>query len=258
MTSPIEPRTASLYHASRGSVVEPALAGAIAMAAIASYLLAPALVPRDLAMLVAQTMLVAIPIGAVALGRLGRPLAVLGLRGARPRFFLAAIAIGATAWFVNFWIVSLLPLPSHEAQVLEALVERPSLAVAIALFAVVPALCEEILFRGVLARALGGRLSLAGAAAVSALVFAAYHLSIVQALPTLTLGFVLAVIAIRADSVLPTIVAHALNNTMAIAISRGELPVIAAWLAGHPALALAGCATTTALGLAIAARGRTA
>ena len=256
MTSPIEPRTASLYHASRATVVEPAVAGGIAMAAIASYLLVPALVPVGIAMLIAQVMLVVISAGAVIIGRLGRPLAVLGLRGAQPRFFVAAIAIGATAWFVNFWMVSLLPLPVHEAKVLEALVERPSLGVAIALFAVVPAVCEEILFRGVLARALAGRWSLVGAAAMSALVFAAYHLSIVQALPTLTLGFLLAVIAIRADSVLPTIVAHALNNTMAIVISRGEWPVVAGWLAGHPAIALAGCATTTALGLVIACGGR--
>jgi membrane protease YdiL (CAAX protease family) len=226
------------------------------LAAIATYLVVPALVPAGLAMIVAQAMLVVIPAGGVVLGRLGRPLAVLGLRGARPRFFIAAIAIGATAWFVNLWLVALLPLPGHEAKVLEALVERPSLAGAIALFAVVPAVCEEILFRGVLARALGRHLPLAGAAAISALVFAAYHVSIVQALPTLTLGFVLAVIAIRADSVLPTIVAHALNNTMAITLSRGALPALAGWIAGHPSLALAGCATTTAIGVAITARSR--
>ena len=256
MTSPIEPRKASLYHASRGSVVEPALAGAIVMTAIATYLLVPTLLPPGLAMVAAQAMLVAIPVGGVVLGRLGRPLALLGLRRAPGRFFVAAFAIGATAWFVSFWVVTLLPLPEREAKALEALVERPSLAGAIALFAVVPAVCEEILFRGVLARALGRHLPLAGAAATSALVFAVYHLSIVQALPTLTLGFLLAVIAIRADSVLPTIVAHALNNTMAITMSRGALPAIAGWMAGHPALALAGCATTSALGLALAARRR--
>jgi hypothetical protein len=42
---------------------------------------------------------------------------------------------------------------------------------------------------------------------------------------------------------------------MAIALSRGELPGLASWLASHPILALAGCATTTALGIAIVARG---
>ena len=76
-----------------------------------------------------------------------------------------------------------------------------------------------------------------------------------QALPTLTLGFLLAVIAIRADSVLPTMLAHALNNVLAIVISRAELPALGGWLDRHPALALAGGAGATACGIAIAARG---
>ncbi len=256
MTSPIEPRTASLYHASRGPVVEPSVAGAIVMAAIATYLVLPAVVPAPFSLLAAQLVLAAIPIGAVVFGRLGRPLAALGLRGARPRFFVAAIAIGATAWLVNLWMVSLLPLPDAHAKVLEAMVERPGLGVAIAMFAVVPAVCEEILFRGVLARALGRALPLVGAAAISAVVFAAYHVSVIQALPTLSLGLLLAVVAIRADSVLPTILAHALNNTLAIVMSRGAWPGLAAWIGLHPTLALAVAATTTTLGLVIAARGR--
>ena len=256
MTSPIEPRTASLYHASRGSAVAPSAAAAILMAAIATYLVVPAVVPAELAMLVAQAALVAVPLAAVLLGQLGRPLAALGLRGARPRYFAAAIAIGATTWYVNLWLVSLLPLPDAQVQALQALVDRPSLGVALALFALVPAACEEILFRGVLARALGRHLPLAGAAAISALVFAAYHLSIIQALPTLTFGFVLAIVAIRADSILPTFVAHALNNTLAVLMSRDELPGLAAWLMRHPVLSFGVCATTCALGVTVAARGR--
>ena len=255
MTSPIEPRTASLYHASHDPAAEPAIAAAIVMAAMATYLAVPLLVPRDLAMLAAQAALVAIPVAAVIVSHPVRPLAVLGLRGARPRFFVAAVAIGCTAWYVNARLVALLPLPTRQLHQLEDLVDRPALPWALAMFALVPALCEELVFRGVLARALGRRLPIALAAAISGAVFAAYHLSLVQALPTLTLGFLLAVIAIRAGSVLPTMLAHALNNTLAIAVSRAELPALSGWLGRHPALALAGCAGTTAWGIAIAARG---
>jgi membrane protease YdiL (CAAX protease family) len=169
--------------------------------------------------------------------------------------FIAAVLVGATAWYVNTRLVALLPLPERQTRMLEELVERPSFARALATFALVPALCEEILFRGVLARALGRHLRIVAAAAISAVLFAAYHHSLVQGLPTLTLGFVLAVIAIRGDSVAPTIVAHAINNAMAIAMSRDELPEIAGWLGRHPMLALAGCAGATAAGIAIAARG---
>lgn len=254
MTSPIKPRTDSLYHASHAPVVEPIVAAAIAAAATATYLVVPALVPAELRLLAAQAALLVVSITAVIAAHPARPLPALGVRGARPRFFGAAIAIGATAWYVNMRIVALLPLPERAAHELENLVHRPSLGAALAMFALVPAVCEEILFRGVLARAIGRRRSIALAAAISAAVFAAYHLSLVQALPTLTLGFVLAVIAIRADSALPAMVAHAINNVFAIAMSRDALPEIGGWLGRHPTLALAGCATVTAWGITITLR----
>src|SRR5204862_5171057 len=107
-----------------------------------------------------------------------RPLAALGLRGARPRFLAAAVAIGATTWYVNIQLVSQLPLPEHQARMLEELVERPPLPSALAMFALVPAVCEEILFRGVLARSLGRWVPLFVAAAISAVAFSLYHVSI--------------------------------------------------------------------------------
>jgi len=245
-----------LYHATRAPAVEPLIAMAIVMAAMASYLVVAILVPPAAALPAAQAALAIVAILAVSVQHPARRLAALGLRGARPRFLAAAVAIGATAWYVNIQLVSLLPLPERGARVLAELVDRPPLGHALAMFALLPAVCEEILFRGVLARSLGRRLPIAVAAAISAAVFAGYHLSLVQALPTFTLGLVLALIAIRADSVVPAMVAHAINNAVAIAMSRGEAPELAGWLDDHAAIGLAGCATVTALGIAAVLRGR--
>jgi membrane protease YdiL (CAAX protease family) len=240
-----------LYHASRGSAVEPWIAGAIVTATMASYLCVPLLVPPELALIAAQAVLAVVPVIGVAIARPARPLAALGLRGARLGTFVAAVLIGATAWYVNIRLASLLPLPRRQTRLLEELVERPSLAHALAAYALVPALCEEILFRGVLARALAHRFTLGAAAALSALAFSAYHLSVAQALPTLTLGFLLGLLAIRADSVAPAIAAHAINNALAIAMSRRELPAIAGAFDRHPTLALVGCAVATTAGIAL-------
>jgi membrane protease YdiL (CAAX protease family) len=87
---------------------------------------------------------------------------------------------------------------------------------------------------------------------ISSVVFAAYHLSVIQALPTLSLGCLLAVIALRADSIAPTILAHAINNAIAIVLSRHNLPALGGWLDAHPVLAFTICASTTGAGLAIA------
>jgi membrane protease YdiL (CAAX protease family) len=259
MTSPIEPRTASLYHASRAPAVEPSVAAGIVLAAMGSYVLAVAVAPARLRFVAAQLALAVVAGAAVAVVHRGRPLAALGLRGARLRFFAAAIAVGATGWYLNAalvdWLFALLGLSREHARHLQELVDRPPLWQAIALFAVLPAVCEEIVFRGVLARSIGRRMSLIVAAAISAVVFSAYHASLVQALPTLTLGMVLAVIAIRADSIAPSMVAHALNNALAIAVTRGALPELTGWLGRHPVAGLTGCMVATAGGVVLAARG---
>jgi membrane protease YdiL (CAAX protease family) len=251
MTSPTEPRTLRLYHG--GLAFEPVFASALVAMSVATFYLFSGVVPQAFALVGGQAVLVAGPvIAAFALRANHR---VLGVRLPRKRFVTAAILIGLTAWYLNMRLVMALDPPTEQLHKLEQLVDTAPLAEALIMLAVLPPLCEEILFRGVLARALGRHLRLVAAAAISAVLFAAYHHSLVQGLPTLTLGFVLAVIAIRADSVAPTIIAHAINNAMAITMSRDELPAIAGWLGRHPTLALAGCAGATAVGIAIAARG---
>lgn len=262
MTSPIEPRTASLYHASRAPAVEPGAAAGIVAVAAASCLAASVLAPAAVRFAAAQLALAAVAVVASAIARPGERRGAAGVRGAlglfgaRPRFFAAAIAVGATAWYLNLWIETLLDrvlsLPRQEVRSLEVLVERPSIAGALALYALLPAVCEELAFRGVLARALGRRWSLLAAAAVSAAAFSAYHLSVIQALPTLTLGLALGAIAIRADSAAPTMLAHAINNALAVAMSRGALPSLASWLDAHPIAATLGCAATTTGGIVLA------
>ncbi|HEX3762944.1 MAG TPA: type II CAAX endopeptidase family protein [Kofleriaceae bacterium] len=248
-----------MYHASRAPAVEPSVAAGIVLAAVASYLVAAVVTPAPLRFVVAQLALVVVAGVGATIAHPARRLAALGLRGARLRFFAAGIAVGATAWYVNAtvtdWLFAKLALPKDQAIHLQGLVDRPPLWQALAMFALVPAVCEEIVFRGVLARSIGRRLPLLAAAAISAVVFSAYHLSWVQALPTLTLGLALAVIAIRADSVAPAILGHAINNAMAIAVSRGALPELAGWFGHHPVAAVTGCAAVTAGGIVIAARG---
>ena len=263
MTSPNQPRTARLYHGPGGGTFDPSVAAVILPTAVASYLVAAIAAPPGLAVLAGQLALAVVPIGAVVAARraaraagaaVPRVRAQLGLGAAPPRLFVAALAIGATAWYLNMRLVALVPIARDQTRALAQLIDRPPLAVALAMFAVVPAICEELLFRGVFARALGRDLPLAGAAAISAAVFSAYHLSLVQAVPTLTLGAALAVIAIRADSALPTMLAHAINNGLAIAISRDELPALARWFERHALAAIVGAAIATAWGLALAIR----
>src|SRR5262249_54878043 len=159
MTSPSEPRTPRLYHAFRGAPgFDPLLAGAIVAAAMASFHSVTAVVPREVALIVSQLVLLAIPVTAAAIApgparRLATMPDPLGLRLPRPIYLVAAALIGAPAWYVNWRLVLWLDIHGN-TQALEEATERPALPSVLLTLAVLPPLCEETLFRGVLARSL--------------------------------------------------------------------------------------------------------
>ena len=116
--------------------------------------------------------------------------------------------------------------------------------------ALAPALCEELLFRGLLLRLFALRWPGAVAVLGSALVFGAAHLDFVQGAAAFVLGGYLGALTARAGSLRPAILCHAANNSLALAGSVGLLP--AGGPAGSPAglgLALALAALCLALSL---------
>lgn len=235
----------------------PVRALAIAGAALACFLVATGLLAPTgavfIALVVGELMLLVVPL--VATVRSARAPAALGLVRPGGRHVLAALAIGASAWYLNLRVVNLLPLPEGGLRVLEDLVETPPLLLALGAIALVPAVCEEVLFRGLLLRALTTRLVPAAAIGLTALAFAAYHLSLVQLVPTFTLGLLTGVLAHRAGSVVPAILAHLFNNGIAVLVSRGELPTLERWLTDAPTAGIVVCAGLVGAGLALTLTG---
>lgn len=82
---------------------------------------------------------------------------------------------------------------------------------------VIPAVSEELFFRGVLLSSLKNS-GIIAASLVSALFFAVYHCSPAQLVYQFIFGFMLAVLARRANSVLPSIIAHFLNNIAVLSL----------------------------------------
>ena len=76
-----------------------------------------------------------------------------------------------------------------------------------------------------------------------------------QMVSTFGLGLALAYLTLRADSALPAMVAHLLNNTIAILIARDTLPGVGTWMAANTPAMLAITVTLLGGGLALAARG---
>ncbi len=152
------------------------------------------------------------------------PLRTLRLTWPPHRYFVLAIAL---ALAVNPLVIELghqveywFPISSVVQEALGRLMtESPSLWVAIGVFALLPAVCEEVAFRGFILSGLEHQRRTRSAILFSALMFGFLHmlLSLYQQLFNATLlGIVLGLLAVRSRSLLPGILFHFLNNALAI------------------------------------------
>lgn len=81
---------------------------------------------------------------------------------------------------------------------------------------ILPGLCEEFAFRGVLLHSLHRRLAPWTLAVVTAVVFGFFHLNFFRVFPTAYLGLVMALLTLSTGSLLPAIVVHIGNNSLAV------------------------------------------
>lgn len=154
---------------------------------------------------------------AIAAGRgasLREALRQLGLRSFRPSALKwMAAAVGVYLLF-SFAYVALIG-PPHQKDIAEGFGALP---VQILLIVVAAPISEETCFRGMLFGGLRTRLPRFAAALISALVFGALHATTgVSAVPPLIFfGFVLALLYERTGSIVPGVLLHMLNNSVAL------------------------------------------
>ena len=136
--------------------------------------------------------------------------------------FLAAILFVVAQPTILFlgWLNSFIPVPEAMAQMQETMAEMISnflksdnaLLLGVLHIGVVPAVCEEIMYRGYVQRAFEKSWGITAAILISGAIFGAYHLQISNFLPLATLGVFLAYVTYISDSLIPAMVAHFINN----------------------------------------------
>lgn len=82
--------------------------------------------------------------------------------------------------------------------------------------ALVPAVCEEVLYRGYILRLLERSWGIIAAIFVCGLIFGLYHLRLTQLMPLAIIGMFLAWVTIKSGSLIPAIVGHFVNNAGSI------------------------------------------
>lgn len=84
--------------------------------------------------------------------------------------------------------------------------------------ALIPAICEEILFRGYILRAFEKSWGPITAVLISGLIFGMFHIQLGNIFPLATLGVILALMTWLSGSIWPAVVAHFINNGAAVLI----------------------------------------
>jgi membrane protease YdiL (CAAX protease family) len=138
----------------------------------------------------------------------------LGLRRFRPSALKwMAAAIGAYLLFA-FVYVALIGPPDQK----DIAEDFGSVPVQVLLIVIAAPVSEEVCFRGMLYGGLRTRLPRIAAALVSGLIFGALHATTgISAVPPLIFfGFVLALLYERTGSIVPGIILHMLNNSVAL------------------------------------------
>lgn len=134
----------------------------------------------------------------------------------------AAVLTVAVFPTVNFlaWINSFVPAPQSWLDMQETMSEMitgflksdSSLILGLLHIGLVPAVCEEIMFRGYLQRSMEKSVGVWGAIIITGFLFGAYHLQITNILPLAFLGIMLCYITYVSNSIIPAMVAHLINN----------------------------------------------
>ncbi|NIT58317.1 MAG: CPBP family intramembrane metalloprotease [Aliifodinibius sp.] len=129
------------------------------------------------------------------------------------------IAIQPTIWFLS-WINAFIPVPevfsnmqNTQMQMIENYLRGDHLLM-LTLFHVglVPAICEETLYRGYVMRAFQKSWGIWPAIIISGLLFGLYHIQLSNLIPLATLGMLFAYITWVSESIIPAIIAHLVNN----------------------------------------------
>lgn len=132
---------------------------------------------------------------------------------------LLILALQPAIWTLS-WLNSLIPLPdsvSHLEQVQNDMLEhylqgKHEILITLFHISLVPAICEETLFRGYILRVLEKDWGVWGGIIATGVLFGIFHLRLGQVIPLASIGIVLAYVAWRSDSIFPAMVGHFVNN----------------------------------------------
>jgi membrane protease YdiL (CAAX protease family) len=212
-----------------------ALAVAVTALGVAAMLSAPPLAQRldaglgIRAIVALGTLLLAVPSLGAMVARPAAGRAALGSGTVAPRAAVLSILLGAALWVASIGLMEMQSLffpPSAETldffRRLHAALAPSGVfdgLVSLVVIALLPALCEELVMRGVLLPSLGAVILPAQAVTLTAAAFALIHFDPIRLLFTFVLGLVLGALRLRTGSLWPPVTVHLTLNALTFFIA---------------------------------------
>ncbi len=135
-------------------------------------------------------------------------------------FFSAVVfMMGASMWenAASFIYVAVFGMPEQNDMVfLENFFSDVNPTVALIVIALIPAVCEELLFRGFIFDSFKGKRNKVLAVIISSLLFSLLHFDAFKTIPLLIMALAFGYITAKTDSVLIPMIFHFINNSMAV------------------------------------------
>ncbi|MEX0771014.1 MAG: CPBP family intramembrane glutamic endopeptidase [Balneolaceae bacterium] len=136
------------------------------------------------------------------------------------------VVVQPVIWYLGY-LNSMLPVPERftelqqsQYQMIETFLRSDgAMWLGLLHIGLVPAVCEEIMFRGYVQRAFEKSWGPWPAIILSGLLFGLYHIQLTNLLPLAALGILLALVTWLSGSLLPAIVAHFINNGGAVVLA---------------------------------------
>lgn len=147
----------------------------------------------------------------------------LGNVATLPMAILLAVSLHPTYVLLASWIGYMYPISEQAVIAMKPFSDQISVAplgTVILLMAVVPAICEELAFRGFI---FGGLVRSRGrlrAVLVTAVMFGISHGVLQQSIAATVMGLLLGYVSLKTGSVLPTILIHVTNNAISVSLQR--------------------------------------
>lgn len=115
---------------------------------------------------------------------------------------------------------SLVEMQNSQAEMIEQFLRSEGvLWIGLLHIALIPSICEEILFRGYVQGSLERSWGVLPAILVSGLLFGLFHLQLTNLFPLAGLGILLAILTWKSGSLLPAMAAHLVNNGGAVLLA---------------------------------------